>query len=155
MFFWMCGLPFEWCQSTRSHTINRTQQPLSQELQSQITPEWGWDFVVISRSMLVWLVLAQVLCILSQILRIPACRRDMIRREDKWPSQSLIYRRPSSFQLSVTVSPNMTPKHEVKTEVCLCEGVILPIFIQKWHSSHRVCQHHYKNQENTEKKQSK
>lgn len=124
MFFWMCGLPFECGQPTRSHTINRTPQPLSQELPITNNSLVGVGFCAHFPSPC-WsglrLPKSCVYCLkCCEFLR---ARRTWFLEKINNLVKTITYRRPLSFQLNVTVSPNMTPKHEVKTEVCLHEGV--------------------------------
>lgn len=123
VFFWMCGLPFECGQPTRSHTINRTQQPLSQELPITNNSLVGvgfcahfsspcWSGLRLSKSCVYCLKCCEFLCaggtwFLEKI-------NDLVKAisiGDHPASSSMLLSLQTWYQ-------NMR-----WTEVCLCEGV--------------------------------
>lgn len=121
MFFWMCGLPFECVQPTRSHTINRTQQPFSQELPITNSSLVGVGFCVHFSSPR-WsglhLPKSYVYCLRYYEFLCAGGTWFLEKINDLVKAISI-----GDHPASSSVSPNMTPKHEVKTKVCLREGV--------------------------------
>lgn len=115
IFFWMCGLPFECGQPTRSHTQRKTNSVSQQLSITNISlarvgfcvhfPSPCWSGLRLYRSCEHYLKCCEFLHATGMCFLVKA----------------IICRRPSNFQLNVSVFPNMTQKQEVKTKMCLCE----------------------------------